>query len=245
MAEVWKMYCGLTGLEYVDLASLSFSSLSERAREVMDQDHLRDDNMLVMMSLYEANNSSVSSQVLQTVLKNTIYAHIWLPYDSQVVAYAIEHHPTIERAWLKFSRHYRHSHHPTVKRAFPEFNPCFLLSGSDLKPLNEGIRKLKAIELRNSPVETVLSALSGQVEELRLAVDEEMLDRGEEEIYVKTIDKALEEIHCYISPHIHLDGAKLSPKVFTLLTGLCKKERLTELTIAMKYGLKGIYVLSL
>ena len=102
MAEVWKMYCGLTGLEHVDLASLSFSSLSERAREVMDQALLRDDNMLVIMSLYEANKSSVSNQVLQAVFKNTIHASIQFPYESQVVAYAIEHHPTIERAWLDF-----------------------------------------------------------------------------------------------------------------------------------------------
>ena len=72
-----------------------------------------------------------------------------------------------------------------------------------------------------------------------------MLDIGEEELYVKRIDNALEEIHCYKLPHIHLDGAKLSPKVFTLLTGLCKKERLTELSIGLKYGLKGTYVLSL
>ena len=130
MAEVWKMYCGLTGLEHVDLASLSFSSLSERAREVMNQDLLRDDNMLVMMSLYEANNRSVSSQVLPAVFKNTICAHIQFPYDSQVVTYAIEHHPTVERAWLKFNRLFRYSHHPTVKRTFSKFNPYFLLSAS-------------------------------------------------------------------------------------------------------------------
>ena len=102
MAEVWKMYCGLTRLKHVDLASLSFSSLSERAREVMDQYLLRDDNMLVMMSLYEGNNRSVSSQVLQAVFKNTICSSIQFPYDSQVVAYAIEHHPTVERACLDF-----------------------------------------------------------------------------------------------------------------------------------------------
>ena len=41
---------------------------------------------------------------------------------------------------------------------------------TDLKPLNESISNVKAIELENPPVETVLSALSGQVEELRLTV---------------------------------------------------------------------------
>ena len=43
---------------------------------------------------------------------------------------------------------------------------------TDLKPLNESIRNLKAVELRDPPVETVVSALSGQVEELRLTVEE-------------------------------------------------------------------------
>ena len=42
---------------------------------------------------------------------------------------------------------------------------------TDLKPLNESIGNVKAIELDNPPVETVLSALSGQVEELRLIMD--------------------------------------------------------------------------
>ena len=41
---------------------------------------------------------------------------------------------------------------------------------TDLKPLNESIRNVKAVELENPPVETVLSVLSGQVEELRLTV---------------------------------------------------------------------------
>ena len=46
---------------------------------------------------------------------------------------------------------------------------------TDLKPLNESIRKLKAIELSGDPpVETVLSALSGQIEELRLTVEAEV-----------------------------------------------------------------------
>ena len=45
---------------------------------------------------------------------------------------------------------------------------------TDLKPLNESISKLKAIKLRDPPVETVLSALSGQVEELRLTVGTEV-----------------------------------------------------------------------
>ena len=109
MGEVWRVYCGLTRLDHVNLSSLSFSSLSERAREVMDHSYLiqsllHDDNMLVMMSLYEANNSSVSGQVLQAVFKNTIHANINFPYDSQVVAYAASHHPNLQKVALRFLR---------------------------------------------------------------------------------------------------------------------------------------------
>ena len=52
----------------------------------------------------------------------------------------------------------------------------FTINFTDLKPLNESIRKLKAIELCGDypPVGTVLSALSGQVEELKLAVGSEV-----------------------------------------------------------------------
>ena len=102
MAEVWKMYCGLTRLEHVNLSSLSFSSLSERAIEVMNQHLILDDNMLVMMSLYEANNGSVSGQVLQAAFKNTIHARIQFPYDFQVVSYATSHHPNLQKVDLTF-----------------------------------------------------------------------------------------------------------------------------------------------
>ena len=102
MGEVWRVYCGLTRLDHVNLSSLSFSSLSERARGVMNKDQLWDDNMLVMMSLYEANNRSVSGQVLQAVFKNTIHAAIKFPYDSQVVSYATSHHPNLQKVGLTF-----------------------------------------------------------------------------------------------------------------------------------------------
>ena len=45
---------------------------------------------------------------------------------------------------------------------------------TDLKALNESIRNVKAVELKDPSVETVLSALSGQVEELRLTVLKEV-----------------------------------------------------------------------
>ena len=142
MGVVWRVYCGLTRLEHVDLASLSFSLLervreemnhlqdndmlslvmmslyqanlpslaggysSEQARKVKDQYHLQVVSNLVMMSLYEANNRSVSNQVLQAVFKNTIHAAINYPYVSQVVSYAISHHPNLQKVNLTFQRLY-------------------------------------------------------------------------------------------------------------------------------------------
>ena len=132
-AEIWRMYCGLTKLEHVDLISLS-ASLSppsvyeldwEFTHYVMEhrlyvsdyaaypvsinrapitQHLIPDDNAgkLVMMSLYEAQDESVSNQVLQAVFKNSICADIHSPYDSHVSVYAISHHPSLQEVNLKF-----------------------------------------------------------------------------------------------------------------------------------------------
>ena len=69
----------------------------------------------------------------------------------------------------------------------------FTINFTDLKPLNKSIRKLKALELWDSPVETVLSALSGQVEELKLAMGSEvccpfqcLCTYSEQNTYVRT-----------------------------------------------------------
>jgi hypothetical protein len=184
MAEIWRMYCGLTKLEHVDLVSLS-ASLSQPSIDKLDWDftsNVIDVHMsnfgckdikvaiipmfmnerkprfnilpyyagnLVMMSLYEAQDESVSNQVLQALFKSTIRTDIRSPYVSHVVAYAISQHPSLQKVHLTFKDRSD-------------------LSESDLKPLNESIRNLKVIELRDPPVETVLSALSGQVEEFSL-----------------------------------------------------------------------------
>ena len=60
MAEVWKIYCGITRLKGVDLTSLSLSSLSQRARDAGVLTHVDDE--VVMTSLFEANNPSVSAK---------------------------------------------------------------------------------------------------------------------------------------------------------------------------------------
>ena len=71
------------------------------------QYHNPEDNTskLVMLSLYEAKDESISNQVLQAVFKNTICADIHSPYDSNVSTYAISHHPSLQKVHLVFNGH--------------------------------------------------------------------------------------------------------------------------------------------
>ena len=102
MGEVWRVYCGLTRLEHVDLLSLSLPSLSEHDRELMDNYDIQDDHMLVMMSLYESDNIPIAGQTLQALLKRAIYAHIGFAYDSQIVTYSVKQHPNLQKVGLTF-----------------------------------------------------------------------------------------------------------------------------------------------
>ena len=98
MVEVWKIYCGITGLKWVDLTSLSLSSLSQRSRDAGVQTDVDDE--VVMTSLFEANNPSVSARVLPTLLKNSISFSVSSPYNLHVVRSAVRNHPTLEKLTL-------------------------------------------------------------------------------------------------------------------------------------------------
>ena len=100
MAEVWKVYCGLTKLEHVDLISLSHSFLSEHARHVIPWEE-KEDNMLVMTSLFESSNSSVSAKVLPAMLKNFMHVCLKTLYDVHVLIYSLQHHHALQRLDLK------------------------------------------------------------------------------------------------------------------------------------------------
>ena len=104
MAEVWKVYCNLTKLKNVDLKELSYSVLSQHAREVVDQEFISDDDMVVMTSLFEADNSSLSREILGDIFKTSITAYVQSSYDAQVVRYSLQHHPTLQRLHLSTSR---------------------------------------------------------------------------------------------------------------------------------------------
>ena len=94
MAEVWKTYCGITKLKCVDLISLSLSSLSQRARDAGVPTSVDDE--VVMTSLFEADNPSVSARVLPTLLKNSIHFRVRSPYNLNIVQSAVQNHPTLE-----------------------------------------------------------------------------------------------------------------------------------------------------
>ena len=94
MAEVWMTYCGITRLEWVDLTDLSLSSLSQHARDAGVP--TRVDDEVVMTSLFEANNPSISARVLPTLLKNSIRFEVESPYNVHVVQSVVQNHPTLE-----------------------------------------------------------------------------------------------------------------------------------------------------
>ena len=54
---------------------------------------------------------------------------------------------------------------------------------------------------------------------------------GGDEVSWKRIGDAMEASHCLSSLHIHLDEVSWPHELSAVLTGLCRKERLTELTI--------------
>ena len=100
MAEVWKVYCNLTKLKNVDLKELSYSVLSQHAREVVGQVFFMVDDMVVRTSLFEADNSSLSREILRDMFKTSITAIVDSSYDTQVVRYSLQHHPTLQRLCL-------------------------------------------------------------------------------------------------------------------------------------------------
>ena len=71
---------------------------------MVGQGAFRDDDMVVMTSLFEADNSSLSREILGDLFATFITATVGSSYDSQVVRYSLQHHPTLQRLHLLFSR---------------------------------------------------------------------------------------------------------------------------------------------
>ena len=99
MGEVWKVYCGLTGLRFVDLTALSQSSLSQRARDAgVSTD---DDDKLVTVSLFEGDNRSLSVRILPTLIGKSLSFSLKSPYDVHVLQSTLHDHPSLEELVLR------------------------------------------------------------------------------------------------------------------------------------------------
>ena len=102
MAEVWKTYCGITRLKWIDLMGLNLSSLSQHARDAGVPTCIDDE--VVLTSLFEADNPSLSARVLPKLLKNSISFYVSSAYNLRIVQSAVQHHPTLETLSLRGDR---------------------------------------------------------------------------------------------------------------------------------------------
>ena len=98
MGGVWKVYCGLTSLRFVDLTTLSQSSLSQRARDAGVS--TRDDDKLVMVSLFEGGNRYLSARILPTLIGRSLSFSLNSPYDALVLQSTLRDHPSLEELVL-------------------------------------------------------------------------------------------------------------------------------------------------
>jgi DNA polymerase III delta prime subunit len=156
MALVWRMYCGVTGLKFVDIKAVY--PLSGRARDVLQTGHVLlgsmdtyittfdKHDMLLMLSLYEANDRDSANQVLCDILRNFVAVRIDDGYKSAVVTHTISCHPQLERVLLLIEAEW--------------------IDSWALKPLIACLAKVKSVALLIPPIEIVLALLSGRVQEL-------------------------------------------------------------------------------
>ena len=120
MAEIWKYYAGITELKKLDTNTLF--NLFKKIK--------KDQNVLLMLSLYEANNQEVAEKVLPIIFsENTISITVRSSYEIVASNYCIKHHPSLtsfelelvgRRPAIKFGEPlkdtaYQISSHPTLK----------------------------------------------------------------------------------------------------------------------------------
>ena len=120
MAEIWKYYAGITELKKLDTNTLL--NLFEKTKE--------DQEVLLMLSLYEANNQEVAEKVLPVMFsENKISMTARSSYELVAANYCIKHHPSLtsleldligRRLAIKFGEPlkdtaYRISSHLTLK----------------------------------------------------------------------------------------------------------------------------------
>ena len=82
MAQVWKFFCGITKLENFD--ALLFTS------KVKDQDFL-------LQSLYESQNSDVTSAAMKNAFKDSPEVKPRTPYSAVAYGYCLQHHQIMKK----------------------------------------------------------------------------------------------------------------------------------------------------
>ena len=115
MAEVWKFYCGFTKLRDLDISSIV--PLADKVDIAV--------HTLLVISLFEAGNSSLTEEVLLRIFPSQLVVVLRTPYETAAYAFALQHHPSLERLDLLWSRSTGSvnlqllldalSHHPTVR----------------------------------------------------------------------------------------------------------------------------------
>ena len=120
MAEIWKYYAGITELKKLDTNTLL--NLFKKTK--------KDQKILLMLSLYEANNQEVTEKVLPIMFsKNKISITARSSYEIVAANYFIKHHPSLasfkleligRRPPIKFGEPLKDtacqiSSHPTLK----------------------------------------------------------------------------------------------------------------------------------
>ena len=86
MAEIWKYYAGITELKKIDTNTLL--KLFKKIK--------KDQKVLIMLSLYEANNQEVAKEVLPVLFSaNKISITARSSYEIVAANYCIKHHPSL------------------------------------------------------------------------------------------------------------------------------------------------------
>ena len=116
MAEVWKFYSGISGLERVDISSTV--SLADKADGAV--------RTLLVISLFEAGNASLARKELPRIFPQQLRVPLRTSYETAVYVFALQHHPSLEGLVLYFTPTTGSvnvqllldalSHHPTARK---------------------------------------------------------------------------------------------------------------------------------
>ena len=93
MAEVWKFFCGLTQLKGFNMSSI-----------VPSADEAKAVHTLLVISLFEAGNASLAEKELPRIFPRQMVINLRTAYETAVYAFALQHHPSLERLHLSLER---------------------------------------------------------------------------------------------------------------------------------------------